>query len=1277
MAQLAMIGGGLTGGGLGSVLLPLFASTVGMFLQPGQKEEQGKLNDLKVSSSAYGEGIALVYGTMRVPGNMFWATEFEEEKHYINSKGKDITGKKKDSKKGQPVYEYFGNFAMGLCAGPMGEILRVWADSNLIYDKYNPDNEDLVGPGFSQGEQDGGKLGKGSGTGKKGGSQESGRFVFRQYLGTEGQLPDPHMDEMNGTNGNQTPGHRGLVYLYFEHFALADFGNRIPTITAEVAGEHFRKPQFIFFSQLDSPPFADTSVFTNMFFDPIRYKAYTTTLNGNLRVWDLIERTETERLHIGDIAGEEVIQVENPLYNPWDGSNTYYTGQTKLFNGTAGVNYPTSGVDVSAANILGIAASGDLVCQLEGGAQNSRPIGFIDPVSWTIKNRFGEYSNSLADTSDSLQAPNRSTVLTSYDPLLKMPMYFTVVKSQYGDLYFFDDENKPMSYFTFGGSIYSGTGAGISPGLPTADGTFFYIYSPQTLFGVPAARIYRYEFMRRPGIFPTGIHDMLGDQVTPNSLRATPTKSTLIYESTPEDDESGRSMTLPYPIVGGECVGFMEVVQGNTIHPEKNGTWAVKLNYLPDRDGNYEVAWREKISSDTLDVSANEVRDSVVLTGNKLVYRKSATLVWEIDFAVEDISMYYTPDDSPGANSTQFYFPTKGCIYQESNSVPAEFGGGSSILEMYLDRNIQKEVTPAEILKDLADRVGIGAENVDVSRLNDDKITGYVVQQPRTARSVADDLMRVFFFDLVESDYTLKAVSRSQVTSSTTIYQPDLGTINGDTKADNPSDFYKETRIQEIDLPRTVQVSFIDPKEDYETGSQHWRRPRSPLETMQSRDTLDINIPMAMQDDFAKQLAQKIVYSAWGERVNYEFALPWKFLKYDPTDILTFVMDDGLTFVARMSSMDVGQDFSIRAEGVAAEIATYDSTVTAGEPGGVVPVTGYPAPYVRGSVFDIPYFEDTDSVGDAGFNYYWGVRAYSPGFRFAAMSRKVGAGGYEGMGTTPFDLVWGTVATRVTPPPDGLYVTDVDTMIKVYPAFDFNLNPGMYEWVSIDDANWPSHDNTIVIGGEIIYFKNVTANADGSYTLDTLIRGARGTGEAAYRHGTGETFTIRGGGGAFEDDIENFDYVGQEFSFRVTAPTYLPSGLPGIHQILTGASHKPWGPNDFKRVDDGADIDISWSRNTRLGGTLKDGTGTVPSVDGTEEYELYILDGPFETNLFDPDDETTYVRKFGPLSSAAVTYTAAELSADGLTQASPLYLVGYQRNQYVGRGYPGWATLLV
>ncbi|MGE0108764.1 MAG: recombinase zinc beta ribbon domain-containing protein [Bdellovibrionales bacterium] len=162
--------------------------------------EGSKLDDLSVQSSTYGGTIQLVYGTMRVAGNVIWSTKLKETRHESSAGGKGGGGAK------QVSYTYSVSFAVGLCAGPVSAIRRIWADTKLIYDASASNTQ----------------------------ATEKQAGVIRIHLGTETQKPDSTMEMHLGT-GN-VPAHRGLCYLVFTDLQLADFSNRIPSISAEVVG---------------------------------------------------------------------------------------------------------------------------------------------------------------------------------------------------------------------------------------------------------------------------------------------------------------------------------------------------------------------------------------------------------------------------------------------------------------------------------------------------------------------------------------------------------------------------------------------------------------------------------------------------------------------------------------------------------------------------------------------------------------------------------------------------------------------------------------------------------------------------------------------------------------------------------------------------------------------------------------------------------------------------------------------------------------------------------
>ena len=163
-----------------------------LFCTGGDRQIEGpRLADLDVMASTEGAPIPRVYGRARLAGEVIWATKLEE----VISSNTDTQGSKGSSGASTTTttYTYFANFAVGLCAGPIGRIARVWADGKPL---------DLVG------------------------------LTFRTYTGSESQTPDPLIVAREGA-GN-APAYRGLAYVVFERLPLADFGNRIPQLSFEI-----------------------------------------------------------------------------------------------------------------------------------------------------------------------------------------------------------------------------------------------------------------------------------------------------------------------------------------------------------------------------------------------------------------------------------------------------------------------------------------------------------------------------------------------------------------------------------------------------------------------------------------------------------------------------------------------------------------------------------------------------------------------------------------------------------------------------------------------------------------------------------------------------------------------------------------------------------------------------------------------------------------------------------------------------------------------------------
>ena len=113
------IGIGASAGWLGGVMLGNLLFGGGK----GQNIEGPRIDDLSVQTSTYGAPIPLVYGTMRISGNVIWSTPLKETRTVKKSSG----GKGGGKKSSQTTYSYSVSFAVGLCLGPVATVRRICA----------------------------------------------------------------------------------------------------------------------------------------------------------------------------------------------------------------------------------------------------------------------------------------------------------------------------------------------------------------------------------------------------------------------------------------------------------------------------------------------------------------------------------------------------------------------------------------------------------------------------------------------------------------------------------------------------------------------------------------------------------------------------------------------------------------------------------------------------------------------------------------------------------------------------------------------------------------------------------------------------------------------------------------------------------------------------------------------------------------------------------------------------------------------------------------------
>jgi len=144
-----------------------------------------RLESFHLQTSRDGAPMARVFGRVRLAGQVIWASHVREisTEEPVGGKGGGPT---------QTNYNYRISFAVGLCAGEITSVERIWANGAPL---------------------------------------ETAGLDMRVYTGSGTQEADPII---TATEGGAVPAFRGTAYVVFEDFPLDDYGNRLPQLNFEV-----------------------------------------------------------------------------------------------------------------------------------------------------------------------------------------------------------------------------------------------------------------------------------------------------------------------------------------------------------------------------------------------------------------------------------------------------------------------------------------------------------------------------------------------------------------------------------------------------------------------------------------------------------------------------------------------------------------------------------------------------------------------------------------------------------------------------------------------------------------------------------------------------------------------------------------------------------------------------------------------------------------------------------------------------------------------------------
>jgi hypothetical protein len=1194
MASLVL---GVAGAAVGSFFgMPglgfAIGSALGSALFPGSLPDQvgPRLSDLKVQNSSYGGMIPIYYGTMRGAGNIIWSTDIQEHPHT------ETQGGKGGPSQTTTTFSYTCSFAISICEGEAVAIRRVWADSTLIFDISDTNT------GVTQAEG----------------------LQMQVYLGTETQLPDPTIEADKGA-GN-VPGYRGEVYAVFTDFSLTKFGNRIPNFSFEVvmAGSVGVPAQTTYGEAYvtggGDEPFKAS-------YDDTGH-LWMHTLTGHARfdvptqswVIDTSGVPNTPQIQQYDAVTKELIwaydvpaqtEIPDPVgaptvteqVYPMHGQGICSGGFYFIARGLPGNLFGPIIGGLPAPNPFahGIAvntATREVIILIDtcsyGGAVYwpGVPIPVIDNNKVFFASSNGVFANtaigfspaSLGGTggdSDIDPTPDRSGPA----PLWSAPYDWNEARAKHAScaMIVVDSVSFDLPFWAFRSTIFDDLDAVIVQGF----GSYLTWIEHSPIVN---------SFDINPPSFVSSIY--LPD--TSNIPIVWDKANDVLWAFASSNPAGGSLANHLYSI---------KKSAGGLILTDENFTFSFPFG---DVNGNNVVgACLDKTSGHLRLITFGGTDPGRLLLFNPI----SKTVIENIRVSVPVTSGQETMRD----------FPEQRKISTTNTGRIADIPYGPSVTS--------DQVILGDIVSNLSLRAGLTTGDINVSALTD-LVDGYAITRQSPVRSPIEQLQQAYFFDAVESDSKVKFVKRGG-SSIVTIVSDDLAAHS---YGDSLPDILTTTRVQEVELPSALNITYLNPGADYQNNTQQSKRLIG-----SSGEAVNVELPIVLSDDQAKQIADASMFNAWTGRTSYKFQTTNKYAKYEPTDVMIV---NGKTL--RVVKKDEGQGL-IKWEAVAelAEIYAQAAVGVSGNNGGGQTVSNPSATTMW--LLDMPMLRDADD--DPGF--YYAARGDDTSWPGAVLYKSADGGGtFVEAGSVITAATMGLSLTALGSFSHG-YVFDYENTVTVKLYNDATLS-STTQLAVLNGAN------VALLGSELIQFKTATLNADGTYTLSGLLRGRKGTEWAMGIHGTGERFLSISLATINRISAANSE-IGLSRTYKgvTIGKTIASAGAQTFTD--TAVALKPYAPCQLKGTRDVSNnLTITWVRRTRSAWDSLDARA-APLDEASELYDVVI----YSDGLY-----TTVVRTISGMTSPTAAYSAANQTTDGLTPGNPVYCKVYQISAIVGRGYP-------
>lgn len=566
-----------------------------------------------------------------------------------------------------------------------------------------------------------------------------------------------------------------------------------------------------------------------------------------------------------------------------------------------------------------------------------------------------------------------------------------------------------------------------------------------------------------------------------------------------------------------------------------------------------------------------------------------------------------------------------GMLYKLTNTTYGSIQGTfNSTIERYSLNGISNNgIFLSSIVEELLLECGLASSDFDVTEGDSTSVIGYIVPRNISPRAAIEPLLSAYEFALVELDH--KIILRKQNQDSIlTVYEDDLG-------ANSDNNLERNIR-QELDLMKSLSIRYANADSDYQTSIQQIRR----IDVKAENETI-VELPLALTDTEAKQLAEKMMYRDWEARKTFKFSLPFVYSDLIAGDVVTLSLYNSIIQV-KLTRITITEDNKLMCDAIANYQSSFISNAigsdTGSNAGELIEIVGPTDFYI----LDVPtlsnqyLYDEGVYVAATGYSNSWsGCTVYSKTLNTDDFLVDLVLLG------TPVPI--GVVASILADGPTTIW--DLTNYVDVISNIDLTVYSTTTEGVLLGN-------NYIIIGNEILQFQTATdisvLPTDNKYRLSGLLRGRRGTEYTTNFHVANEIFV-------YLSYSYTFGFIPKAISNTseynaISLNSYEISDTQELTN--TGKNLKPFNVSYLNAQVDGTGVQIDWHRRSRY---ISGHMTKLPLSQSTELYTISINDN-IHTSTTD-----------------SFTYTAALMTLDGYTITDQLIILVRQEGDHGSGDY--------